>query len=144
VEDGSSSSFQAANHRSSSNSFPAAGHRSSSSFPAASHDILSLVPKKSPSDTSDKRKTEGRHEKEGQIEEERQTDTRERKGEEREEGERKPVESLAGEREHRVPNISALRYTSGGRLLLRFKRTVARDCITVFRGYKGDESQATR
>jgi hypothetical protein len=120
VEDGSSSSFQAAGHRSSSSSFPAADHRSSSSFPAAgnrsssfsaaSHDILSLVPKKRPSETSDKRKTEGQHEKEGKIEEERQTDTRERKGEEREEGERKPVESLAGEREHRVPNISALRY----------------------------------
>ncbi len=106
----SSSSFPAAGHRSSSSSFPAAGHRSSSSFPAASHDILSLVPKKSPSDTSDKRKTEGQHEKEGQIEDERQTDTRERRVEEREEGERKPVESLAGEREHRVPNITALRY----------------------------------
>ena len=129
MEDGSRSSFQAAGHRSSS-SFPAAGHRSSSSFSAASHDILSLVPKKRPSETSDKRKTEGQHEKEGKIEEERQTDTRERKGEEREEGERKPVESLAGEREHRVPNISALRYTSGVLLLLRFKRTLARDFIT--------------
>jgi hypothetical protein len=87
--------------------------------------VLSHVPKKSPSETSDKRKTEGQHEKEGKIEEERQTDTRGR-----EEGERKPVESLAGEREHRVPNISALRYTSGVLLLLRFKRTLARDFIT--------------